>query len=89
MYRIAILLGVLSLAGCSLSGVIESSSKDYNVTIEYVTNNMLVENILRARDQNSAAFHRSVADTWLAAVASKRAGQCAVRQLGHRQYTHA
>lgn len=56
MYRIAILLGVLSLAGCSLSGVIESSSKDYNVTIEYVTNNMLVENILRARDQTPLHF---------------------------------
>jgi hypothetical protein len=56
MRRAIAVLWAMVLGGCSLSGAIEKSSTDYNVTVEYVTNNMLVENILRARDQAPLHF---------------------------------
>jgi len=43
-------IAMLLLAGCSLAPVIAEQSADYNSTVETVTNNVLVTNILRARD---------------------------------------
>jgi hypothetical protein len=44
------LIAALLLAGCSLGPVIAENTIDYNNTVETVTNNVLVTNILRARD---------------------------------------
>ncbi len=43
-------IGAFLLAGCSLAPFISKNSIDYNNTVENVTNNVLVTNILRARD---------------------------------------
>jgi hypothetical protein len=43
-------IGTVLLAGCSLAPVIAEQSGDYNTTVETVTNNILITNILRARD---------------------------------------
>ncbi len=44
------------LGGCSLSGALTSSSVDYNQALEAVTNNMLVTNVLLARDRAPLHF---------------------------------
>ena len=46
----------LILGGCSLSSGITHNSIDYNTALEDVTNNMLVTNILLARDQAPLHF---------------------------------
>ena len=38
------------VSGCSLSGVVQRNSVDYNRAVEDVTNQLIVTNILRARD---------------------------------------
>ena len=43
-------MALVLLAGCSLAPVIAENTLDYNTTVETVTNNVLVTNILRARD---------------------------------------
>jgi hypothetical protein len=48
--RFAIAICALALVGCSLSSSISTESEDYNHTVEDVTNNILVTNILRAHD---------------------------------------
>jgi hypothetical protein len=50
LQRLVALLACLSLGACSFASAITRSSIDYNETVEDVTNNMLVVNILRARD---------------------------------------
>jgi hypothetical protein len=49
--RIALILCLASLVGCSLAPLVASESEDYNDTVEAVTNSLLVTNILRARDE--------------------------------------
>lgn len=49
-------VALLLLAGCSLGPVIAENTLDYNTTVETVTNNVLVTNILRARDQAPLYF---------------------------------
>jgi len=43
-------IATLLLAGCSLAPIIAEQSLDYNAAVETLTNNVLVINILRARD---------------------------------------
>ena len=43
-------IALVLLAGCSLAPVIAENTLDYNTTVETVTNNVLVTNVLRARD---------------------------------------
>jgi len=49
-------IATLLLAGCSLAPVIAENTLDYNTTVETVTNNVLVTNILRARDNAPLYF---------------------------------
>jgi hypothetical protein len=44
------------LTGCSLASSISRQSMDYNTTVEDVTNDMLVTNVLRGRDQAPLFF---------------------------------
>lgn len=55
LHALPVISAVL-LAGCSLAPFISSNSIDYNNTVENVTNNVLVTNILRARDQAPLYF---------------------------------
>jgi hypothetical protein len=50
MKSVVVVVAACLLAGCSLAGMIQSGSVDYNETYEQVTNIGLVTNILRARD---------------------------------------
>lgn len=47
---------LILLGGCSLSGAVTRSSLDYDQVLEAVTNDMLVTNILLARDQAPLHF---------------------------------
>lgn len=47
---------LLFLGGCSLSGPLTGASVDYNQALEDVTDNMLVTNILLAKDQAPLHF---------------------------------
>ncbi len=49
-------MGLAFLGGCSLSGAVTRSSLDYDQVLEAVTNDMLVTNILLARDQAPLHF---------------------------------
>lgn len=49
-------VAMLLLAGCSLAPIIAEQSGDYNTTVETVTDNVLVANILRARDEAPLYF---------------------------------
>lgn len=44
------------LAACSLSGAVQRNSIDYNRAIEDVTNQLIVTNVLRARDHAPLHF---------------------------------
>lgn len=47
---------VLTLSGCSLAGFVTSETVDYNGTIEAANNQLLLANILRARDRAPLYF---------------------------------
>lgn len=49
-------LSLMSVAGCSLANFIADESIDYNSTVEAATNDMLVTNILRGRDEAPVFF---------------------------------
>jgi hypothetical protein len=49
--RVAVLLGLLTAAGCSFSRTIGDHSIAYNSSVEQATDSLLVMNILRARDR--------------------------------------
>jgi hypothetical protein len=51
MWRLFAIISLLVLNACSLSSIIKQNSADYNEVIEYVTNDMLVTNMLRSRDE--------------------------------------
>jgi hypothetical protein len=52
----AAMLMALALCACSGSGYVSRSTADYNVAVEDATNNMLVVNVLRARDEAPLSF---------------------------------
>jgi hypothetical protein len=51
MWRLFAIVSLILLDACSLSSIIKQNSADYNEVIEYVTNDMLVTNMLRSRDE--------------------------------------
>jgi len=56
LVRLVVALCLAPLAGCSLGNFIANESTDYNNTVEAATNDMLVTNILRARDNAPLFF---------------------------------
>lgn len=54
----AVLTAGLALGACSFSGTVAQHTVDYNLTMERVNNEILLLNILRAKERRPMVFSR-------------------------------